>query len=452
MNPSETATEFAPVRGVALESVLCTEELSRRPSRPPDYQTESRVLLTLAQHLADSPRTILQRLVEVALEVCQAGSAGVSLISEESGNFYWPAIAGAWKPHIGGGTPRDFGPCGVVLERDAAQLFRHPERYYPYLVPASPIITEVLLSPFHVKGRALGTVWVVSHEEGREFDAEDLRLVESISRFAAAAYTVWVALDAGERQARTLREVNEALLVSSVRQHELTEQTQEQAAALSDLHRRKDEFLAMLSHELRNPLAPLANAVQLLRLQRGSENPIEQQARTIIERQVGQLRRLVDDLLEVSRITTGRVQLRRERVAVSGIVERAVETARPLIQQRWHELSVSLPPGPIWLHADAARLEQVVVNLLTNAAKYTDEGGHIWLNQRAGSVSDRRNVCCACGIQASASPPNSYGASSIFSRRQNGPWTAQKAAWASACAWCNVWWNCTAERSRLSVH
>ena len=156
-------------------------------------------------------------------------------------------------------------------------------------------------------------------------------------------------------------------------------QMREQAAKLSDLHRRKDEFLAMLSHELRSPLAPTANAVQLLGLQRESENLIQQQARGIIERQLGQLQHLVDDLLEVSRITTGRVQLRRERVAVNGIAEVAVETVCPLIEQRRHKLTVSLPPEPIWLHADAARLEQVVVNLLANAAKYTEEGGHVWL-------------------------------------------------------------------------
>ena len=158
----------------------------------------------------------------------------------------------------------------------------------------------------------------------------------------------------------------------------LEKQMQEQAVALADLHRRKDEFLAMLSHELRNPLAPITNAVQLLRLQK-NEDKLQHQARTIIERQVGQLTRLVDDLLEVSRITTGRIHLQQERIALNGIVERAVETVRPLIDQRRHELTVSLPPQPIWLYADAARLEQVVVNLLTNAAKYTDDGGHIWL-------------------------------------------------------------------------
>lgn len=153
-----------------------------------------------------------------------------------------------------------------------------------------------------------------------------------------------------------------------------------QAAELSDLHRRKDEFLAMLSHELRSPLAPIANAVQLLVLPNGSESLVHQQARGIIERQVGQLQHLVDDLLEVSRITTGRVQLRQIRVAFRGIIDGAVETARPLIDQRKHELSVSMPEETLWLNADAARLEQVVVNLLTNAAKYTEEGGHIWLS------------------------------------------------------------------------
>jgi len=158
----------------------------------------------------------------------------------------------------------------------------------------------------------------------------------------------------------------------------LEKQITEQAAALSDLHRRKDEFLAMLSHELRNLLAPISNAVHLLRLQK-RENSIQQQARNIIERQVGQLSHLVDDLLEISRITTGSVQLRQERVAVNGIVQCAVESVRPLIDQHKHELTVSLSPQPIWLYADAARLEQVVVNLLNNAAKYTDEGGHIWL-------------------------------------------------------------------------
>lgn len=162
------------------------------------------------------------------------------------------------------------------------------------------------------------------------------------------------------------------------------------AQAMADLDRRKDEFLALLGHELRNPLAPIANAVQLLRLA-PNENPIQQKARTIIERQVGQLTHLVDDLLEISRINTGRIQLRQQRVPVRGIIERAVETTQPSVREHRHQLTVSLPAGPLWLNADAARLEQVFVNLLANAVKYTDDGGQIWLTieQEGDSVALR---------------------------------------------------------------
>ena len=167
----------------------------------------------------------------------------------------------------------------------------------------------------------------------------------------------------------------------------LERQTHEQAEALAELHQRKDEFLAMLSHELRNPLSAIFNALHILRLQ-DTENPIQQKAKIVMERQVGQLAHLIDDLLEVSRVITGRIQLHQERLEMRGIVERAIESARPLIDRCKHELSVSLPAEPIWLQGDPTRLEQVVVNLLNNAAKYTDEGGHIRLTvqQEGGEV------------------------------------------------------------------
>jgi len=152
---------------------------------------------------------------------------------------------------------------------------------------------------------------------------------------------------------------------------------QEEAEASADLHRRKDEFLAMLSHELRNPLASLVNGVHLLRLQEADENAIQKQARTIIERQVGHLTRLIDDLLEVSRISTGRIRLHRENIDARGVVQRAVEMVRPLMMERHHELTIDQPPDPVWLYADPTRLEQVLANLLNNAAKYTDPGGRI---------------------------------------------------------------------------
>ena len=167
----------------------------------------------------------------------------------------------------------------------------------------------------------------------------------------------------------------------------LERQTHEQAEALAELHHRKDEFLAMLSHELRNPLSAIFNALHILRLE-DTENPIQRKAKIVLERQLGQLAHLIDDLLDVSRVITGRIQLHRERLEMRGIVERALESVRSLIEQRKHELSVSLPAEPVWLQGDATRLEQVVVNLLNNAAKYTDEGGQIWLTveQERGEV------------------------------------------------------------------
>jgi PAS domain S-box-containing protein len=158
----------------------------------------------------------------------------------------------------------------------------------------------------------------------------------------------------------------------------LEDQAREQARSLADLNRRKDEFLAMLSHELRNPLAPILNGVQLLRLQQ-ERNPLQQEAHAMIERQVGHLVRLVDELLEVSRITTGRIHLQEELIDLRVIVRRAIETTRPEAGQKSHTVAESLPPEPAWIMGDPMRLEQVVVNLLNNACKFTDRGGHIWV-------------------------------------------------------------------------
>jgi PAS domain S-box-containing protein len=167
--------------------------------------------------------------------------------------------------------------------------------------------------------------------------------------------------------------------VRDISERSQLERAAAKAEALAVLNRRKDEFMAMLSHELRNPLAPIFAAAHLLSLQ-PEETAIQLKARKVIQRQIGQLRRLVDDLLDVSRVTTGRISLKPEEVDLRSIVQRAVDSVRFLLDQRSHKLSVSLPPDPISVNADVTRLEQVVVNLLNNAAKYTDEGGHIRLS------------------------------------------------------------------------
>jgi len=218
MKLQEAPTVVPIDRRVPLESVLCTEELARRPARSPDYQMENRALVSLAQALADSPSTILQKLVDHLLPLFQAGSAGISLLTESDGGkrFYWPAIAGVWKTQIGNGTPRDFSPCGDVLDRSAPLLFSHLERRYTYF-QAVASVEEALLVPFYLSGKAVGTVWVVIHDGRRRFDAEDLRQLVSLGRFASSAYQAVVSAEELKQKDEALRR-NQAELIQSMAQ------------------------------------------------------------------------------------------------------------------------------------------------------------------------------------------------------------------------------------------
>ncbi len=150
------------------------------------------------------------------------------------------------------------------------------------------------------------------------------------------------------------------------------------AAALSDMNRRKDEFLATLAHELRNPLAPIRTSLEIMHLAADKSGVIEQ-ALQVADRQLQQMVRLVDDLLDVARITHNRIALQVQRVDVTTLVQNAVESNQPLLQTAGHKLNVSLPPEKLWLDADPARISQILSNLLNNAAKYTNAGGQIWL-------------------------------------------------------------------------
>jgi len=156
-------------------------------------------------------------------------------------------------------------------------------------------------------------------------------------------------------------------------------QLRQLAANLSEADRRKDEFLATLAHELRNPLAPIRNGLQLIKFAGGQPATIER-ARAMMERQLTQMVRLIDDLMEVSRISLGKLKLRKERLSLASVVNSAVETTHPLLGEMGHQLTVTMPREPLLADADMARLTQVFANLLSNAAKYSDRGGHIRLH------------------------------------------------------------------------
>jgi signal transduction histidine kinase/ActR/RegA family two-component response regulator len=184
--------------------------------------------------------------------------------------------------------------------------------------------------------------------------------------------------EVGQR-ATALEESNRIL------EHETAERrSAEQALRLAD--RRKDEFLATLAHELRNPLAPLMNGLEILRMA-GANPAMADRSREVMERQLRQMVRLVDDLLDVSRITTGKLMVRRTPVQLQQVVRSAVELAEPFIKSRGHTLELDLPDQPVWLEADATRLAQVFSNLLNNAAKYTNSGGAIRLEARVAGNS-----------------------------------------------------------------
>jgi len=185
----------------SLEDILITHELAKRPARAPDHHAENRALNMLASEMTASPGTVLQTLTALVLELCRAGSAGVSILDSTGEVFVWPALAGPVAHGAGsaaGSIARTEGPCGIVVERDAALLFDRPGRRFPALRGSELPILETLMVPFHVHGQPRGTVWAVSHDPERHFDAEDVRLLSALGRFAGIAYQMSVALQEAE--------------------------------------------------------------------------------------------------------------------------------------------------------------------------------------------------------------------------------------------------------------
>jgi signal transduction histidine kinase len=178
------------------------------------------------------------------------------------------------------------------------------------------------------------------------------------------------------RLSAAFQQMRDRLAARTRESERLATELRARAEALAETDRRKDEFLAMLAHELRNPLGAIANASYVLE-QAGPSGPPMDRAVPVIQRQIQHLVRLVDDLLDVSRITRGKIELRKERLDLRQAVRGAVEMTRPVIESKEHELSVVLPPEPLTLNADVTRLEQALGNLVRNAAKYTEPGGHI---------------------------------------------------------------------------
>jgi signal transduction histidine kinase len=323
---------------VDLESVITTAELSRRPSRAANYEAENGALLALAQEMRSSPEGILQKLVEATLDLCRAHSAGISVLDDDRKRFRWRAIAGQWASQLGGGTPREFGPCGTVLDRNTPLLFSHPERHFTYLTSVNPPIEEGLLVPFYVSGKAVGTIWAIAHDKSRQFDEEDERMLESLGKFAAIAYQV-----------------------------------------LSSLKARQD-MMAIVSHDLKNPTGSLAMLAYILQKHIEGAPGADALLKKYIQ-QMGRtahyMNQLINNLTDFAKIEAGRLSISRQECFVDEIVNPAVETVSLLANEKKIQITQAIAADLPALFVDTTGIIEALSNLLGNALKFTPEHGRI---------------------------------------------------------------------------
>lgn len=508
-------------------------------------------MLELVHALTASPDAVARYLADAARSLTGADSAGISLVDTEDGQevFRWIATSGEYARYLNGTMPRHFSPCGDVLARGRPLLMRDMRRAYPYVEQMHVLPGNALLVPFADKGQLVGTVWVVNHAVDRGFDAEDVRIVSSLSVFAsavngtiglvrelkareaqkehelrdrerelrdtqrvqavaarligaegnAAIYNdiLNAAIDIVEADAGTIQLLDQPTQVLSLlasrgfsagmRSHfasvdassgsscgrvlasgkrevlvfdpeapdpdgstklhldaglvsaqstpllsrsgrplgmfsthwasrrsltdrdrrfldllgrqaaDLIERSQVQAALQEreqqsrEDSRRKDEFIAVLAHELRNPLAPIRTGIDLLKT---TEEPVVKRVRPMMERQVKHMVRLVDDLLDVSRITSGKVELRPEQVLVASLIETAVESQQGAIECGRHRLVLDLPAQHLRVLVDPARLSQVISNILHNAVKFTPAHGTITVQATVERSPGRPDTLC----------------------------------------------------------
>jgi len=335
---------------IALAHEQAAREAAEEATRRSAFLAEASTVLVRSLDYEAIPRALACQAVPFLADLCAVTLSG------DHGNgwrteFAWidPASAQCAQQSLTDGARLPFSDdVRRVIETGHSLAFAEPDSAgwaTEIAAMGAPIEPQwVLLVPLETKGRVLGTIALIRGSGGRRYGAADVALAQDLAGRAA------MAID----NARLYRDIQEN-------------------------DRRKNEFLAMLAHELRNPLAPIRNAVQVLRMLDLKDDDLHW-ANDVITRQVDQMVRLVDDLLDISRITGGKIQLRRERIEATAAVARAVETSRPLIDARRHELTVALPEEPIWVDADLVRLAQVLANLLNNAAKYTTEGGKITLS------------------------------------------------------------------------
>jgi signal transduction histidine kinase len=371
---------------ISLAEIDITAQLAQRPARPPDYAAENRALVHLAHEMATHPAHILQTLVDTALALCRANTAGLSLLESdnEKAVFRWEAVAGVFADRLNHTMPRDASPCGTTIDRNAPQLMYMPERFFPALTAVPPVV-EALLIPFQVAGTPIGTLWVVAHDERRKFDREDVRLVQTLGQFAAAAWQVW------QTQITLARRVEKrtAAWHRARAERRRLQQEAQQAASFAKLGR----LAADVSHEIRNPLGAVVLHVDLLEEELREQAPasvmLVEDTLTDIRTHLARLEDLVQDYLSLARVgSSARAPHHLGTLVQDWATEWAPLAAARGVTLACEGLEVM---GQVAVHPTTLR--RALLNLVQNALDAMPQGGRLTLRGHRSGATVQVDVC-----------------------------------------------------------
>lgn len=400
----------------SVEDVLITSQLFSRPSRPPDFEAQNQALLELGDELRVNPDNVLNKVVELAMKLCNADSAGISILEpgEDRCIFRRHAITGDFAPNLLRSLPRDSSPCGTVLSLNRVLLFKEPDRFYPELRGASPHIYECLLAPWPTQDKPEGTLWVVAHSPLRHFDAEDARIVQVLARFAGAAHYMALALDRAKASQTDLeKRVEESAFLLSDTFKTLRKEMEEHDHAdtgrkLAERALRETEHMAAvgrLSTSLAQQIdAPLDTVTNLLYLAEYATSLAEArkylaQAQTEIIR-AGQIAK-ASMSSDLDRAKAALADL--GEIVESAISHHAVRITRGRIavhrRFRQHSPLLCLP----------SEIRQAIANLVGNAvdAMKESEGRRLFIRVRPGADprTGRRGVRITVADSGTGMPP-----------------------------------------------
>lgn len=424
-----------------LEDVIINSELARRKSRAPDYKAERVALKVLAQTMANSPQSILQKLVEIALQLCHADTAGISLLENDGGDevFRWEAVAGVLSNHINGTMPRYASPSGITIDQNTTQLMYLPERFF-WALKVEPPVVEALLIPFHVQNEPVGTIWVVAHSDQRKFDQEDERIVRTLAQFAAAGWQLWKAQTIAEAAVTFQRELtkdiaarNESLniqvsdrkraeeelqnintdLASRVAQgrvdlttaNENLQRSVEKESKLQEQLRQSQKMESIgklvggVAHDFNNLLNIVQGYVSAIRQDLANPMKLEESI-DVIDGAVKEGASLVQQLLTIARKQKVKIEL----TNVNSLLTKMAKWLENMLPKTIR-IVLDLDPEVPQIWADANQLNQILLNLCLNARDAMTDSGSLRLSttivagndlqNRFPGTEDQRYVCIA---------------------------------------------------------